>query len=757
MYILHSAMLGIENDVLIGIQTRAGVLEGLVLSALPVFAPEITIFLMLSEVVTGEPIVAEGVAVMEEMHSAGIRSVKEWFNEDSLPQTLYLPMYSYTPEEIFKGRIQAFDVNFFQDKEIKTWTAGEFLGIPIKIQYYEDENGKELFKDENGNIVKGYRVTANDEAREGIVSTVSQWYRTIRNICLVAMLSVLVYVGIRILLSSVASDKAKYKQMLMDWLIGLCLLFVMHYIMAFSVSLVENITNMIDSTTEIMQRQIEQSGLSKYVKTDSPTHMVWPTDLMGYLRVNLQMQTPGMRYVGEVICFLILVIFTVVFTFTYFKRFVYMAFLTVISPLVALTYCIDKANDGKAQGFNTWLKEYIFNLLIQPLHLLLYYILVTAAFSTMGKNVVYSIVALAFMIPAEKLLRNLFGFEKAKTPGFLGGATASAIMMGGINKLTGIAGRNKKKHIGTGQDDNENSSEDNSKIHSVNQPKEMEEKEEEPLKDETDEYDDSIYDPRFDFNQERINQERIRQIWVEQQEPTEEPFGQEEQTIQEPIDEYEGEQSNYIPREITFRGNSIIRNIIRKGRAATVAGKVAGKRILKSTPRTIKGVLTGIAVGGAATIAGTAVAASSGDAGKVATAVTAGIGGGYMAGKAATNSTIKDKINPEVTKAYQEAYQKAEKKETKVDEVKKKDRTTSKRKKPTNTKVKEERRTQTKSKNKNTKRVKREATINKKIKTQNKSSSATFKEKYKVTKNKKSELDNESSKIRMYRDNNKEN
>ena len=40
-----------------------------------------------------------------------------------------------------------------------------------------------------------------------------------------------------------------------------------------------------------------------------------------------------------------------------------MAFLTIIAPLVALTYPIDKINDGKAQAFNMWFKEYIFNLL----------------------------------------------------------------------------------------------------------------------------------------------------------------------------------------------------------------------------------------------------------------------------------------------------------------------------------------------------------------------------------------------------------
>ncbi len=66
-----------------------------------------------------------------------------------------------------------------------------------------------------------------------------------------------------------------------------------------------------------------------------------------------------------------------------------MAFLTIIAPLVAITYPIDKINDGKAQAFDMWLKEYIFNLLIQPLHLLLYIILINSAMTFASKNIFY--------------------------------------------------------------------------------------------------------------------------------------------------------------------------------------------------------------------------------------------------------------------------------------------------------------------------------------------------------------------------------
>ena len=82
---------------------------------------------------------------------------------------------------------------------------------------------------------------------------VSKWYVTLRNIALVMMMIILIYIGIRMLLSTIASDKAKYKQMLQDWIMALLLLFLMHYIMAFSVKLVEKLTDIVSSSIDNKQ------------------------------------------------------------------------------------------------------------------------------------------------------------------------------------------------------------------------------------------------------------------------------------------------------------------------------------------------------------------------------------------------------------------------------------------------------------------------------------------------------------------------
>ena len=114
-----------------------------------------------------------------------------------------------------------------------------------------------------------------------------------------------------------------------------------------------------------------------------------------------------------------------------------MAFLTIVAPLIALTYPIDKIKDGKAQAFSMWLKEYIFNALLQPVHLLLYTIFVGMANEFAIENPLYAIVAIGFLVPAEKFFRKMFGMESQTSVGTIGAAAGGAMVMSMLNKMKG--------------------------------------------------------------------------------------------------------------------------------------------------------------------------------------------------------------------------------------------------------------------------------------------------------------------------------
>ncbi len=402
----------------------------------------------------------------------GIKNSVVGYDKDRLPDDLYLPTYSISPEEIFQGKILLFNVDFFG----KGKTIQEQKDAEGNIDYY-------YYKNDNNEEVR----TSPQDIGQDLSETISRWYVALRNIGLVMMLIILLYVGIRMLLSTLASDKAKYKQMLTDWFMGIVILFTIHYVMVFAVTIVNGITKVVSSSVEsnaftvVMEDKddkisqvLEESGgdMTKFIDESTGRKVIsWPTNLMGSLRLRAQLANWGSEYIGYAICFIVLVIFTGFFVLTYMKRVLYMAFLTLMAPLVAVTYPIDKLSDGSAQGFNKWFKEYIFNLLIQPMHLLLYYVLITSAFDLAGKNVIYALVAMGFMIPAEKILRSFFGFDKSSTAPSM--ATGAAVGMGLAQlmkpkppKLAGgkkaIGGNSSK---GGDSSNGGDSSEDSGKIH----------------------------------------------------------------------------------------------------------------------------------------------------------------------------------------------------------------------------------------------------------------------------------------------------
>ena len=81
------------------------------------------------------------------------------------------------------------------------------------------------------------------DSKNGLREAIAGWYYNLVNFAIVALLSVLVYVGIRMITSTISQDKAKYKTMFKDWLVAICLLIFMHYIMIGVLNLTSMITD----------------------------------------------------------------------------------------------------------------------------------------------------------------------------------------------------------------------------------------------------------------------------------------------------------------------------------------------------------------------------------------------------------------------------------------------------------------------------------------------------------------------------------
>jgi hypothetical protein len=426
--------------------------------------------------------------------SFGVGYVVTQVNANAIPPTFKLPIFLLTPEAMFANEVPLLDVNFFS----------------------ETRDG--LITDADGNkyietiTQTGQKIKMKSTALE-LRPTISKWYFALRNLAIVALLSILVYIGIRILISSSADDKAKYKQRMVDWLVAMCLLFFMHYIMAFAVKMTEEITKAVnsvndpyyitfgDSDSKLKDYKYEagsgdsegeyifnvSDGLGKTLHDNNIITdyngkyiFMWPTNLMGRARIELQLEPTEdlteddieTRQFGYTVIYLALVMYTILFLFRYLKRVMMLAFLTIIAPLMAMTYPLDKLQDGSAQGFNTWLKEYIFNLLIQPVHLILYTVLIGASMDLIADNIVFALAALGFILQAEKILRKFFGFEKASTVAG-GSALGGALAMQGINQMSKLLGKGGKGGKGgkSGGEENGNNGKTNPKLRTADKGK----------------------------------------------------------------------------------------------------------------------------------------------------------------------------------------------------------------------------------------------------------------------------------------------
>ena len=226
---------------------------------------------------------------------------------------------------------------------------------------------------------------------------VANVYFLVRNIAIVANLVILIYAGIRMALSSIATDKAKYKKMLINWVKSFMIMMLLPYIMIIilliSQMLIELCEKLMNGLCGDQVIKIEENLLNTATtSTEKGFSVLIPTAI-----------------------YWILTFYQLKFFWMYAKRLFNTAFLIVISPLVLAQYSIDKINDGGAGSFNIWLKEYTINLMIQPLHALLYTIFMVIASNIMGEAPLLAVIFLATLSRGERVLRNILRIKNTET------------------------------------------------------------------------------------------------------------------------------------------------------------------------------------------------------------------------------------------------------------------------------------------------------------------------------------------------------
>ena len=290
-----------------------------------------------------------------------------------------------TPDQILFNRLAITDINFFQMNK-----------------FGSGSNTKSL---ESGSPVKSIR--------EGIAN----WYYVLRTIAVITLLCILVYIGIRMAMSTVAEEKAMYKKWLGNWVVSMALVFVLHYL----ILVVINVNNgFVDILYGIKQDTLTQDGWNNYVS--------------GLMFKGLN-PLSALGSWTAVFVYLGIVMLTFVFLIMYIKRMITIAFLILISPIITITYSIDKIKDGTSQALNTWFREFCEAVLIQPFHCIIYLVFISSAmsciktFGTLAAGIIV-IFCMFFIFKAEKIIKDIFGI---KTDAAGNGMQSAMAVMGTVS------------------------------------------------------------------------------------------------------------------------------------------------------------------------------------------------------------------------------------------------------------------------------------------------------------------------------------
>ena len=136
---------------------------------------------------------------------------------------------------------------------------------------------------------------------------VATWYYVLRILASAILLVILVYVGIRMAISTVASDRAMYKKMLVDWVCSLALIFVIQYIIVFTI----NINNALVNAMSVTSDSKEISNAFDTIKSEA-------------------MKLFSLDAVGATVVYCMLVWQTIGLLISYFNRMLKIAFLIII-------------------------------------------------------------------------------------------------------------------------------------------------------------------------------------------------------------------------------------------------------------------------------------------------------------------------------------------------------------------------------------------------------------------------------------------
>lgn len=324
---------------------------------------------------------------------------------------------------------------------------------------YPDTNIS-YFEKENNSIGHSELIWGDANGNGGLHDTINSWYSLFEKIAIIVYMVLLVYMGIRIMLSSTGEGTAKYKELFVYWVIGVIILFFYPYVMKYAIKLNMAFVNTVERSVSTIlngQKMPTPAKLNNAVISEASNNIEnldisqnpfeeGAKDYMSVIADN----AASTKRAAIALAYLIMTWQLITLIIHYYKRLLMTGFLIVIFPIVMMFYVIDKVGDGKSQSFNKWNKEFLLNVFIQSFHAIIYVFVCgtvyAAGISSETYDFVLVIVGVTFMFSGEEIIKKIFSQESKSITRPLGETMAKAILA--TKAVTSVASAVTKPIIG---------------------------------------------------------------------------------------------------------------------------------------------------------------------------------------------------------------------------------------------------------------------------------------------------------------------
>lgn len=263
-------------------------------------------------------------------------------------------------------------------------------------------------------------IYRTDEASTYIYNSVAKWFYIFLGIAFILEIIVLIYIAINTTIRTLKQDPekdAEVKVMFKDFLLGLVVLAGMS---VFIIAII-TINNVL---VDILAKALDVENYS-----DTLTFQLFEDSFSFDIQFGIM----------SLLLYIIISTLGFIFFVYYLKRLLKVSFLIIIAPLVAVTFSIDRRRGG-AEKLMIWTKMFVYSVLIQAIHALIYVALLKVVITDIKStssgyivSVVLLIGGIKFVWDAEKIIGDLFGIDASRV------AASSGIIVAILSRANSIA------------------------------------------------------------------------------------------------------------------------------------------------------------------------------------------------------------------------------------------------------------------------------------------------------------------------------